>query len=178
MIDEEPTNTLALDLAGVLGWSIHIESTNEILSGTKSIKRKIGKKGRKTLPDEPDEHPGTVFLNMHKWLRSMLKMWRIKTIVIEKAMVGGWGKTNYDTTGQQRGLAGIVMLHAANRDIEVIEDYTAATIKKSFTGSGKAQKEDMVAVARKAGFKVQSHDEADAIALLSHHLGTIAAKGS
>jgi Holliday junction resolvasome RuvABC endonuclease subunit len=48
-----------------------------------------------------------------------------------------------------------------------------ATIKRFMTGRGNATKEEMVAAARLRGFEPQTHDEADALAILSLALKTI-----
>lgn len=41
-----------------------------------------------------------------------------------------------------------------------------ATVKKSFTGSGRAKKEDMMVQAKARGFKVVDDNDADALAIL------------
>lgn len=62
-------------------------------------------------------------------------------------------------------LRGVVNLFAERNDIKVV-DYSAGTIKKSFTGNGRASKEDMVAEFKKrTGRDPVSDDEADAYAL-------------
>jgi Holliday junction resolvasome RuvABC endonuclease subunit len=49
---------------------------------------------------------------------------------------------------------------------------SAMTIKKHWSGTGKAKKEDMVAVTQKKYPDVKNHNTSDAIALLHYHLET------
>lgn len=56
-----------------------------------------------------------------------------------------------------------------------VRQINPSNLKKFFTGNGKAKKPDMVAQARRFGFKVDNDDEADAVAmwfLMASHYGS------
>jgi len=166
-------NTLALDLASTLGWAVHIGATEEIISGAKKVSPPTPKTGRKTLPDEAPNHRGLIFKNYHFFLRDMLKRHNIGSVVIERdlpiqnkgAKTGGFGGAI-----TSRGLLAITLMHCCHLGIPVDDSVYAVSTKVSLTGCGKAEKSDMLYVANKA-FGASTHDEADALALLVHHLG-------
>ncbi len=60
-------------------------------------------------------------------------------------------------------IVGQLLLFALEHDIPV-ESVPVATLKKFWTGSGNASKQQMMAAARQRGFEPASHNEADAIA--------------
>jgi Holliday junction resolvasome RuvABC endonuclease subunit len=60
------------------------------------------------------------------------------------------------------GLAGMLEVVASRRGVEVAEVSTT-TVKKALTGSGRADKSDMIRAAQALGFDTRLQDEADAI---------------
>lgn len=70
-------------------------------------------------------------------------------------------QTNLTTTRRLQGLAGFVEAIATQRNC-LCEEVYLATVKKAIGGSGKADKADMVAAARRCGLPVETHDAADA----------------
>ena len=138
---------LALDLATQCGWA-YSEPFKKIKSGTVDFK------------NTPFEGAGIVFLKFERWLQRFVEA---DLLIVE-------GLINQDggQIAQQRrygGLLAIVQKFGDEHDIP----YTAegvSTIKKFWTGSGKANKDKMVDTARKKGFNPADDNEADALALL------------
>ncbi len=60
-------------------------------------------------------------------------------------------------------IVGTILLFALDNNIEV-ESVPVATLKKFWTGSGNANKAQMIAAARQRGFEPTSDNEADALA--------------
>lgn len=72
-----------------------------------------------------------------------------------------------DATRSLWGIAGIIEACATNAGLPVV-DVAVPTIKKHATGHGKASKEEMIAAARKMGYKGKNEHEADAACLLHY----------
>jgi len=95
----------------------------------------------------------------------MLKLLgKIDIIVYEQAHHRGGAATAVCV-----GLITEVQAFAAEHDIELMPVHTA-TLKKFATGSGRADKKDMVQAAQKRGWNPQDHNEADAALLLEYAL--------
>lgn len=69
--------------------------------------------------------------------------------------------TTIATTGKLQWMAGDVERQCYRRHLEVRQVY-GSTVKKELSGSGKGQKPDMMAAARKCGVNPANFDEADA----------------
>lgn len=67
------------------------------------------------------------------------------------------------------GLVAVAEMAAAHAGIDSFE-VAVPTWKKSFTGSGRADKADVIAKCMRLGFRVATDHEADAIGILSHTL--------
>lgn len=74
-------------------------------------------------------------------------------------------------TRKLHALAGITEMVAVRAAIECCEVYPV-TVKKALTGSGRADKDDMVRAARSYGFNPSVPDEADAFGLWLHAVKT------
>lgn len=72
-----------------------------------------------------------------------------------------------DATRSLWGIAGIIEACATDAGLAVV-DVAVPTIKKFATGHGKACKEEMIAAARKFGYKGSNEHEADAVCLLKY----------
>lgn len=70
-------------------------------------------------------------------------------------------QTNIMTTRRLQGLAFVVELIAQQRNC-ICEETALSTVKKQVGGSGRADKLDMMAVAKKCGLSPPTHDAADA----------------
>lgn len=76
-------------------------------------------------------------------------------------------KSGVDITRFLMGMATIAETVAAMHAIETVEE-NVATVKKYFTGSGRAKKPDMMARARSLNWACANHNEADAAALWAY----------
>jgi Holliday junction resolvasome RuvABC endonuclease subunit len=72
-----------------------------------------------------------------------------------------------DATRVLWGIAGIIEACATKAGLPVV-DVAVPTIKKFATGSGKGSKEEMLAAARKFGYRGANEHEADAVCLLCY----------
>ena len=122
---------LALDVAGTTGWAVRREK--DLRWGEKEFTPP--RKGRKTMPDS---HPGERFMEMHIWLRQMIREYNPTHIAYE---VPGGGSSRFSAM-LLMGMRGVVFSIAAFYKFDVMEIYPN-TLKKWATGSGKATKEDM-----------------------------------
>ena len=146
-------NILSLDLATKTGWASNIHGRR---SGVIDFALKRG------------ESPGMRFLRCRAWLNEMLKLLgKIDIIVYEQAHHRGGAATAVCV-----GLITEVQAFAAEHDIELMPVHTA-TLKKFATGSGRADKKDMVQAAQKRGWNPQDHNEADASLLLEYGLNEL-----
>lgn len=68
--------------------------------------------------------------------------------------------TSVATTRKLQGLAGVCEMVCYQRGLEVREVYVQ-TVKKELGGSGKSQKPDMMAAAKRCGLTPKTFDEAD-----------------
>lgn len=75
---------------------------------------------------------------------------------------------NFETTCKLMSLAGIAQLQAARRGIRWVKLVQPTSVKKSFAGSGKAKKPDMMAACDARGWTYATHDEADALGVWVH----------
>lgn len=113
--------------------------------------------GHYILPKELQEE-GEKFFHFSVWVSRLIELEKPEAIIIEKPFVRGY------STFYLFGLVAVAQAVAASFGIPVMKA-TPSTIKKSFTGNGKASKMDMVDRAKEKGYQVTVDDEADAIAL-------------
>lgn len=83
--------------------------------------------------------------------------------------------TNIDTVRRLNGLAGIAEMVAHKRGLPVPLVVQNTTIKKHWTGSGRARKPDMVYLATQRGWRAEDDNHADALALWDYTAGQIVA---
>ena len=74
------------------------------------------------------------------------------------------GQTQIATTRKLQGMAGVTEMVCHRRGIEVAELATSQ-VKKALTGSGRAEKADMMQACRVYGFDPKTSDEADAFGI-------------
>ena len=72
-----------------------------------------------------------------------------------------------DATRSLWGIAALIEAEASRCGVPVV-DAAVPTIKKFATGSGRASKEEMIAAAKKFGYKGDNEHEADAVCLLKY----------
>ncbi len=142
-------NIFALDLATKTGWSTNIH-------------------GRRTgvieFPIKRGESPGMRFLRCRAWLNEMWKLLggQVDVICYEQAHHRGGAATACCV-----GLITELLAFAAEHNIEIMPVHSA-TLKKFATGSGKANKKEMIKAAEQQGWNPQDDNEADACLLLEY----------
>lgn len=144
-----PLNILSLDTATKTGWATNIHGRR---SGVTEFALKRG------------ESPGMRFLRCRSWLNEMWSLLggEIDVIVYEQAHHRGGAARAVCV-----GLVTEVQAFAAEHNIELMPVHTA-TLKKFATGSGRANKVDMIQAAKDRGWDPQDDNEADAALLLEY----------
>ena len=147
-------NILSLDLATKTGWASNIHGRR---SGVIEFALKRG------------ESPGMRFLRCRAWLGEMFQLLggQIDVIAYEKAHHRGGAATAVCV-----GLVTEVLAFAAEHNIELMPVHTA-TLKKFATGSGRANKKNVVKTTQNRGWNPQDHNEADAQILLEYAISEI-----
>ncbi len=150
---------LALDLATKTGWATNCLSR---ISGTIEFKLKRG------------ESPGMRFLRCRSWLNEFYELVnaRIDICCYEQAHHRGGAATACCV-----GLVTVVQSFAAKKGIELMPVHTAS-LKKFATGSGRANKQDMIAAAKARGWQPADDNEADAQLLLDYAIDELNIKTS
>ena len=136
---------LALDIATHLGWCIEPGK----ISGMEDFSVPKGKQN--------SIRPYKFWL----WLVQIIKQYDVTSIAYERAAGANQGALIIMSE-----IAGVMKALAWHHNIQVLDPISPKTIKKSFTGSGNASKEDMNKEFYKRFKKVpESDDESDATAL-------------
>ena len=140
-------NILALDLGTRTGYASFVNGRVE--SGVQDFALGRG-----------DSH-GMRFIRFNRWLTEMIALTMPALITYERPHLRGGFATDLLV-----GFATRVQERCAEAGIEC-EAVHSATLKKAATGSGRAAKDAMIAVAEERfGKRVASDDEADALCLL------------
>jgi Holliday junction resolvasome RuvABC endonuclease subunit len=116
---------------------------------------------------KPKEPWGAKFLRFRGWLRDWLEQEKPDALAYEE--VRRW--SSGDAAKAYCGLRAVMLMECYIRSIPV-EGYAVGTIKKHFTGDGRASKSDMVTEAFKQYRIVCKDDEADALAVMTLALST------
>ena len=145
---------LALDLSTKTGWATN---TLDRVSGTIEFKLKRG------------ESPGMRFLRCRAWLNEIWRLvgGRIDVLCYEQAHHRGGAATAVCV-----GLVTVAQAFAAENNIELMPVHTA-TLKKFATGSGRANKNDMIKSAIDRGWEPKDDNEADAQLLFDYALSEL-----
>ncbi len=128
---------------------------------------RIIRAGVRDFSVKKSQHPGHRLIMLYNFLSSL---GRIDEIYYEKIMFGKAGFSN-DAHEFYHQLLGVVYMVAAGFGVPTIGIWPG-TLKKSFTGHGHAEKEQMCARAHELGWPggkrgtAEEHDAADAIALI------------
>ncbi len=155
-----PRSVLALDLGTNFGWAV-LRADGRVESGGENLTPKTG------------QGAGQRFVKFHRFLVE-LKSRHQDLGAIHYELVAHVpmrnGAPHSSAAGQiYGGLLAIVQMFGEHHQIPY-EGHHIMTVKKQFTGSGKAQKCDVIEQCRALGFRPASDNEADAIAVL--HVGT------
>lgn len=149
-------NILALDLANRCGWA---------------VRRRDGRTvhGVENFTPRPDWTPGQRWQRFRSWLAAIIVEHQIGAIAFEVVIMGGTeggGGHKSGTAGDAYGgFKALVELAADSHRLE-LHPVHVATVKKHWTGDGRAKKPEMVAEAAARGFRVRDDNEADALAVL------------
>ncbi len=141
---------LALDLGTQLGYVLG-NKKNYIKSGVINLKKLINHKDRQPVQD-----------GLYIALNELYKSYKFNAIVVELV--------------RNHGGDGVQTAHFYGALLYVLESWSykhkkhiyyaeVSTIKKQFTGNGKAKKADIIKSAIAKGFNIRDHNEADAIAI-------------
>lgn len=117
--------------------------------------------GTKVLPST-GEDIGRFAAAYNEWLLDMIALENPGLVVFEAPILAG--KTNLTTARKLTGLAWHTEFVCNLRQIRCAEHHLQQ-VKKFFTGNGRADKDDMVAAARRLGFDPKDDNAADAIGL-------------
>lgn len=142
---------LALDVATSMGWALRTAA------GVTS--------GRANWAERRGETRGDRLYRFHRWLNAM-NACGLALVVYE--LVQGPGKGAAQHVYSQ--FEGILLAWAARYRIPV-RSVPSMTLKKAIAGTGRADKPAMLAAVRSRGYAPDSHDEADAIAVLLWAMG-------
>lgn len=121
---------------------------------------------------------GPAFLKFDRWLDDLITVHAPDVLAFEAPLVqagrgGAKVKTNVQTVRLLMGLASVADMVGARRGLRTFEA-NVATIKKSFTGSGRADKDAMKRMARARGWPIKNDHEADAGALWAYAVACFA----
>jgi Holliday junction resolvasome RuvABC endonuclease subunit len=139
-------NILALDLGTATGFAIYKDG--EIISGAKKLRHDRRASGVRAL-------------DFYRWLTQMIREHGVNEAYFERVYAHSGVEAAHLYGYFMHTLAAICEEHC----IKCV-GISVGTIKKFMTGKGNATKEEMIAAARLRGFDPQTHDEADALAIL------------
>lgn len=143
-------NILALDLGTKTGYA---------------LRRRDGAMRYGTVDFTPRKSwtPGQRWARFRGWLADTVATFQIDAVVYERVVFGHSSAASSDVYG---GFKALVELAADTHHL-TLSSVAVPTVKKHFTGSGRADKDAMMSQARFLGFNPDSHNAADALAILS-----------
>ena len=153
---------LAFDIANTTGWC----------AGDGS---ELPASGVVTLPTPEDKDDlGPVFDFWDRWLGKHLDEWEPTRVLYEAPTLPrptidprtgkAVQRTTTATTRRLYSMQSFLEVQCLRRRIPCFE-CPIQSIKKELTGNGRAQKDDMVLMAKRCGLNPKTHDEADAFAV-------------
>ena len=152
---------LAIDAAAKMGWAT---LDNGILEcGMEHFQRRTGRKTKE------DEHQGIQFSRFEIWFWRLLGDLEPDVVFFEEPAGGIGGGTALKCIGWK-----VLMMACCARKGIPMEGVHTGTLKKYATGSGKAEKEDMIHAAN-AKFKnldIKDDNTADAVHILCYGMST------
>ncbi|MCG2597376.1 crossover junction endodeoxyribonuclease RuvC [Achromobacter insuavis] len=142
-------NILALDLGTKTGYA---------------VRRRDGAMRYGTVDFTPRKSwtPGQRWARFRGWLADTVATFQIDAVVYERVVFGHSSAASSDVYG---GFKALVELAADTHSL-TLSSVAVPTVKKHFTGSGRADKDAMMAQAKARGFNPDSHNAADALAIL------------
>lgn len=107
--------------------------------------------------------PGQRWQRFRSWLSTVINENQVHVIAFERVVFAHSSASASDVYGAFKCLVEI----AADQHRCELLDVAVPTVKKHFTGSGRADKTAMIAEAKRRGFRPDSDNAADALAILS-----------
>jgi crossover junction endodeoxyribonuclease RuvC len=155
---------LALDISSKTGFACDGHIEGRPVSGVIRLPKASG-------DDESGWNLGPLFADYRRQLASLLIVVQPDICAFEaplQLMHGGHAavRTSQNTVRLLFGLAGITEGLLSEKNVRGYEA-NLATVKKHFAGSGRAEKEAMVARCRQLGWPAEDHNAADACGLWS-----------
>lgn len=135
---------LCLDLGTTTGFALGDVNSLGFVSGTLKLGTKTGK----------------AFSDFSVWLKE-LNLPEGSTVVVEKPHAGVY----FHATHKLFGLLAIVEWFCEVNGLPEPIMVSPATIKKFWTGDGRAKKPAMLSSTRERGYTVKDHNESDAVAI-------------
>lgn len=142
-------NLLALDLGTQTGYALR-RRDGTIIHGTESFSP------RKSWG------PGQRWLRYRSWLSALIDREQIHGITFERVVFGHSSAASSDAYGGFKAITEMV----ADAHGCTLDSIAVPTVKKHWNGSGRAKKPDMVAEAKRRGFRPDTDNAADALAIL------------
>lgn len=139
---------LALDLGTAVGWACGAPDGEPTY-------------GTKILPST-GEDIGRFAEAFNEWLIDMLTLEEPGLVVFEAPVLTG--RTSLAAARKLYGLAWHTEFGCRLRQVQCLEHHLQS-VKKFFAGNGRAEKQDMMAAARRLGWEPKSFDAADALGL-------------
>lgn len=150
---------MALDIASNVGLAVGTSTARPAFTTHKLPK-----------PSDPDDF-GSRFAAFDLWLGEQITL-HTPTLIAFESPIPPRGQnldTMWSTIRLLIGLVSVAEMGAAHAGIPC-EEVAVPTWKKGFTGSGRADKADVITKCMGLGFRVATDHEADAIGILSHIL--------
>ncbi|WP_082886830.1 hypothetical protein [Achromobacter ruhlandii] len=146
-------NILALDLGTKLGWAL-LPRGGQITHGTQDFTpRKSWSEGQK-------------WARYRAWLIETIREGQVHQVVYELVIRHEVkGRPLWDAAHAYGAFQAITHMVCDSFNVDAI-GVNLATVKKSFTGNGRAKKADMIAEANARGYRPDSDNDADALAIL------------
>ena len=139
---------LAIDLGNEYGWAVKQSASTDY--------------GWERLTSGSKNNPGKKFQLFEYWLRELNDI-ELTAIYYELVQ---WNN-GASASRAHSGYIAVLQMYAYRREIPC-EGVAVKTIKKYWTGNGRATKEMMIAEANKRGFETDNDNCADALALLHY----------
>lgn len=143
-------NILSLDLGTKCGYALR-RRDGSIIHGTE------------VFTPRKSWTPGQRWQRFRAWLSELVQREQVHVIVFERVAFAHSSSAASDVYG---GFKALVEMAADAHRCELL-DVAVTTVKKHFTGSGRADKAAMLAEAKRRGFRPDTDNAADALAVLS-----------
>ncbi|MGD9884601.1 MAG: hypothetical protein AB7E70_21660 [Hyphomicrobiaceae bacterium] len=172
---------LALDLATTVGWASAAPGYRAVLpiSARHGVQEWAANLALMRSGSHRIAPPGAglpeFFHAFDLWLADMITVHQPDLLIFEAPIIAG-GKTSVETARKLMGLAVLTELTGYRRSIPKVREENVITVKKHWTGHGRADKRMMIDAARQRGFEPADDNAADALALADYAAAMIERK--